>query len=46
MTKKLNEVLDFSNILIHIMKMPDIQLADVCFNAGFKNVSVGEYDAC
>jgi len=46
MTKKFDEIFDFSNVLIHIVKMPDIQLADVCFNAGFEDVGVGEYDAC
>jgi len=46
MTKKLNEILDFGNILIHIIEVSDVQLANVGFHAGFKNIGVGEYNAC
>jgi len=42
----LNEILDFGNILIHIMEMLDVQLANVGFHTGFKNISVGEYNVC
>jgi len=46
MTKNLNEIFDFGNILIHIIEVSDVQLANVGFHAGFKNIGVGEYNAC
>jgi len=46
MAEQLNEVFNFGDVLIHVVKVANVQLTYVSFDTGFEDIGVWEDNAC